>query len=86
MKSAWRQPDRRCNIDSAVPVKISDRSKLRRITDAVPLMWSQAAVGIDKKHRHVVRRVVQHHNVGRSISIDISRMDVVADPEIFQHT
>jgi hypothetical protein len=51
VKSAWRKPNRRGDIDSTVTVKISHCSKLGRVTDAVPLMAAQAAVWINEKDR-----------------------------------
>ena len=86
MKPARWQSDCCSNIDSAVPVKISNCSKLGRIADAVALVWSQAAVRIYKKDRHIIRCIVQYHQIGRPIAIDVTSMDVIADPEIFQNT
>ena len=48
-------------------------------------MWSQAAVGIAKKNGHIVRCVIEHHQVWRSVAVDVSGFDVVADPKIFQN-
>jgi len=54
VKPARRQSYRCRNIDSAVPVKIGDRSQLWCIPDAVTLMWSQAAIRIREKDGHIV--------------------------------
>ena len=86
MKSARRKPDRCRNIDSAVTVKISQCSMLRRVTDAVALMWSQAAVRIAKKDRHIVRCIVKHQEIRRSVTVQVTSFEVVADPKIFQNT
>jgi hypothetical protein len=50
MQSAWRKPDRCGNIESAVTIKISDGSQLRRVTNAVALVWLQAAVSVAEEH------------------------------------
>ena len=86
MKPARWQSDCCSNIDSAVPVKISNCSKLGRIADAVALMWPQAAVRICKKYGHIIRCVVQYYEIGRPIAIDLTSVEIIADPEIFQHT
>lgn len=86
MKSARRQPDCCCDIKSSIAVEISHCSKLRRIADAVAFMWPQAAVRICKKYRHIIRCIVQYHEIGRPIAIHVTSMEVIADPKIFQHT
>jgi hypothetical protein len=50
------------------------------------LIWSQAAVRIYKKDGHIIRCIVQYHEIGRSIAIHVTGMEVIADPKIFQHT
>ena len=86
MKSARRQSNCCRNIQSAVTVKISNCSKLGRIADAVALIWSQAAVRIYEKDGHIIRCIVQYHEIGRSIAIHVTGMEVVADPKIFENT
>jgi hypothetical protein len=54
VKPARREPDRSRYIDSAVTVKISHCSILRRVADAVALMWAQAAVRIAEKNGHII--------------------------------
>ncbi len=49
-------------------------------------MWSQAAVRIYKKDGHIIRCIVQYHEIGRSIAIHVTSVEVVADPQIFQNT
>jgi hypothetical protein len=83
VKPARRQTYRCRNINSAVRVKISHCPKLRRVTDSVSLMLAEAAVGIDKKHRHIIRRVVEHDEIGRSVAIHVTDIQVIADPEVF---
>ena len=86
MKPARREPDRCRNIDSAITIKISQCSKIGRVTDAVALMWAQAAVRIDKKDRHIIRCIVKYQEIRRSIAVQVTSFQVVADPKIFQNT
>ena len=86
MKSAWRKPNRRGNIDSAITVKISKGPKNGRVADAVPLVQAQAAVRVSDKDRHIIRCIVKYHEIRRSIAVHVTRFQVVADPQIFQNT
>jgi hypothetical protein len=86
VKSAWRQADCCRNIESTVAVKISQGPKNGRVADAVPLMRAQAAVWISDERRHVIRRVVKHDEIGRSVAIHVTRFQIITDSQIFQHT
>ncbi len=86
MKSAWRQTDRCCNIQSAITIKIGERPKNGRVAYAIPLVRTQAAVRINNKDGDVIRRVVKHGEIRRSIAVHVTRFQVVADPESFQNT
>lgn len=59
---------------------------LRRVADAVASMWLQAAVRIAKKERHIVRCIVKHQEIRRSVTVQVTSFEVVADPKIFQNT
>ena len=59
---------------------------LRRVADAVASMWLQAAVRIAKKDRHIVRCIVKHQEIRRSVTVQVTSFEVVADPKIFQNT
>jgi hypothetical protein len=86
VKSARRQADCCRNIESTVTVKISQGPKDGRIANAVALVRAQAAVRIYDKDRHVIRGVVKHDEIGRSVAVHVTRFQVVADPQIFEHT
>ncbi len=86
MKSTGRQPDRRRNIQSAITVKISHGPKNRCVADAVPFVRAQTAIRVTNKDRYVIRCVVKHDEIGRSVAVHVTRFQVVADPQIFQHT
>ena len=86
MKSAWRQSDRCRNIESTVTIKISQGPKNGRIANAVALVRAQAAVRIDKKDRHIIRCVIKYQEIWRSVSVHVTRFQVVADAQIFEHT
>ena len=86
VKPARRQPDRCRNIDSTVTVKISQGPKNGRVADAVALVRAQAAVRIYDKDRHIIRCVVKYDEIRRSVAVHVTRFQVVADPQIFQHT
>jgi hypothetical protein len=47
-------------------------------------MRLQAPVGIYQKDGHIIRRIVQHHQIRRSVAIHISSMKVITNPKIFQ--
>ena len=49
-------------------------------------MWAQTAVGIEKKYRHIIRRIVKHDEIRRSVAIHVTNIQIIADPEIFQNT
>ena len=49
-------------------------------------MWLQAAVRIAKKDRHIIRGIVKHQEIGRSVTVQVTSFEVVADPKVFQHT
>src|ERR1051325_10349317 len=49
-------------------------------------MWLQAAIRLDEKSRYITPRIVQYRQAVRSIAIDVTSMDVIAYPKIFQHT
>ena len=49
-------------------------------------MWAQAAVRIDKKHRHIIRGIVKYQEIWRSVAVQVTSFEVVADPKIFQNT
>ena len=49
-------------------------------------MWAQTAVAIDKKHRHIIRRIVKYDEIRRSVAINVTDIQVIANPEIFQNT
>ena len=85
MKTARRQADCCRNIDSTVAVKISQGPKNGRVADAVALVRTKAAVRIYDERRHVIRRVVKHDEIGDSVAVDVTRFQVVADPQIFKH-
>jgi len=86
VKSARRQADCCRNIESTVTVKISNCSKLRRVTNPVASMWLQAAVRIAKKDRHIVRCIVKYQEIWRSVAVQVTGFEVIADPKIFQNT
>jgi len=86
VKSTRRQAYRCRNIESTVAVKISNGSKDGRIADAVALVRAQAAVRVYDKGRYIIRRVVKHDEIGRSVAVHVTRFQVVADPQIFEHT
>ena len=85
MKSARRQAYRCCNIDATVTVKISQGPKNRRVADTEPLVRAKAAVRIYDKDGHIIRGVVKHDEIARSITVHVTRFQVVADPQIFQN-
>jgi hypothetical protein len=85
VKAARRQTDRCRNIQSAITVKISHGPKNGGVTDAVPLVRAQAAVRVNNKDRYVVRGVIKYGKIGRSVAVHVTRFQVVADPQIFQH-
>ena len=86
VKSARRQANCCRNIESTVAVKISQGPKDGRIANAVPLVRAQTAVRVYDKGRHIIRRVVKHDEIGRSVAVHVTRFQVVADPQIFEHT
>ena len=86
MKSARRQADCCRNIESTVAVKISQGPKNGRITNAVALVRAQAAVRISDEGRHVIRGIIEYDEIGRSVAVHVTGFQVVADPQIFEHT
>jgi hypothetical protein len=86
VKSAGRQTDRCRNIQPAITVKVGHGSKDGGITYTVPLVRTQAAVRVGNKDRHVIRRVVKHDEIRRSVAVHVARFQVVADSQIFQYT
>ena len=86
MKPTGGQTYRCRNIDSTVRVKISQCPKQRRVTNSIPLMWAQGAVWINKKQRNIIRRIVKYDEIGRSVAIHVTDIEVIADPKVFQHT
>ena len=86
MKPARRKADSCRNIESAITVKISHCSKNGRVADTVPLVRAQAAVRVYDKDRHIIRCIVKHHEIRRSIAVHVTGFQVVADPKIFQNT
>jgi hypothetical protein len=63
VKPARREPNRCGNIDSAITVKISHGPKNGRVADAVALVWTQAAVWVYDKDRHIIRCIVKYHEI-----------------------
>ena len=49
-------------------------------------MWLQAAVRIAKKDRHIIRGIVKHQEIGRSVTVQVTSFEVVANPKVFQNT
>lgn len=86
MKPARRKADSCRNIESAVAVKISQSPKDGRVANAVPLVRAEAAIRIADKDRHIIRRVVKYDDIGRSVAVDVTRFQVIADPQSFQNT
>jgi hypothetical protein len=85
VKPAWWQPNGCCDIESPVTVKIRQCPKNRRIANAVPLVRAQAAVCVYDENRHIIRCIIKHDKIGRSVAVHITRFQVIADPQIFQN-
>jgi len=49
-------------------------------------MRAQASVRVNDKGRYIIRSVVKHDEVGRSVAVYVTRFQVVADPQIFENT
>jgi len=49
-------------------------------------MGAQAAVRIDKKDRHIIRCVIKYQEIWRSVAVQVTSFQVVADAKIFQDT
>jgi hypothetical protein len=85
MKTARRQADRCRNIESAITIKISHCPKNGRVADTVPLVRAQAAVRVYDEDRHVIRSIIKYDKIGRSVTVHVTRFQVVTDPQIFQN-
>ena len=48
-------------------------------------MRAQASVRVNDKGRYIIRGIVKHDEVGRSVAVYVTRFQVVADPQIFQN-
>ena len=73
MKTARRQADSCRNIESAITIKISHCPKNGRVADTVPQVREQAAVRVYDKDRHIIRCIVKHHEIRRSIAVHVTR-------------
>jgi len=85
VKSARRQSYRCRNVEATITVKISQGSKDGRIANAVPLVRAQAAVRVYDERRHIIRCIIKYDKIGRSVTVHVTRFQVVTDPQIFQN-
>jgi hypothetical protein len=47
-------------------------------------MRAQTSVRIADKRRHIIRCVVKYQNIARSVAVQVTNVQIVADPKIFQ--